>query len=467
MKKRYIYIGVVLFFTIGIIFSLYVGYSNTQSVHASSSLSIITVNGLWSDIQNILIKQLHHPLALLLTQIIVIMITTRFFGFIVTKILLPIVVGEIIAGIILGPSIFGTLSPLYFNNLFPTDSLINLNLISQIGLIFFMFVIGMELDWQNLKNQTKASIVISHSSIMFPFFLGVTLAIFLYDDFAPKNTSFIPFALFVGIAMSITAFPVLARIVKEKNLSNTKYGAMALTCAAADDATAWYILAIIIAVSSSASLLASMLSLGLIIAYLIVMIYVVKPFLAYMGNIYKDEKTLDMNGVSIILTILLISSLVTETIGIHALFGAFMAGAMMPSFKESRLRELLSPKLEYVSILVLLPLFFALTGLRTQIGLMETSYQWLICALIICVAVVGKFLGASASAKFVGFSWKESFNIGALMNTRGLMELIVLNIGFELGIISAELFTMFVIMALVTTIMTGPALYIIEKYKFN
>jgi len=465
MRRRYIYLFTMLFFTLGIGLTLYIGYLNTHITDTNSSLALVTTDGILYDIQTLLMKQFHHPLALLLTQIIIIMIATRFFGFIATKVLLPIVVGEILAGIILGPSFFGAFFPDISSALFPLDSLGNLSMISQIGLIFFMFVIGMELDWQSLKNQTKASVVISHSSIVFPFFLGVLLALFLYDSFAPQNTSFISFALFMGIAMSITAFPVLARIVKERKIGNTTYGAMALTCAAADDATAWYILAVIIAFSSSTSLLASISSLGLILIYMFIMIYIIKPFLAWLGNRYKNENTLDMGVVSIILTILLLSSLATEIIGIHALFGAFIAGAMMPSSKDSRLRELLAPKLEYVSILVLLPLFFALTGLRTQIGLMETSEQWLICGLIILVAIIGKLFGAAISSKFMGFSWKDSFRIGTLMNTRGLMELIVLNIGFELGIIGAELFAIFVIMALVTTAMTGPLLYIIDKKK--
>ena len=463
MKRRYIYLITVLFFTTAIAAILYIGYLNTSTLSTDTSFQFVTADGIFSDFKNLLAKQFHHPLALLLTQIIIIMIATRFFGLVATKILLPIVVGEIAAGILLGPSFLGSLFPNFSAELFPAASLGNLSMISQIGLIFFMFVIGMELDWESLKNQTKASVVISHSSIVFPFFLGVTTALFLYDSLAPKNTSFIPFALFMGIAMSITAFPVLARIVKERKISNTSYGAMALTCAAADDATAWYILAVIIAIASSTSFVASAMSLGLIIGYMLTMIYVLKPFLSWLGNKYKDEQKLDMGLVSVILTILLISSLATEAIGIHALFGAFIAGAIMPSNKESNLRELLSPKLEYVSILVLLPLFFALTGLRTQIGLMETSYHWMICVLIIVVAVVGKLFGAAISSKFMGFSWKDSFKIGALMNTRGLMELIVLNIGFELGIIGAELFAIFVIMALVTTAMTGPLLYLIDK----
>jgi len=463
MRKAYIYLITVSFFTIGIAAILYIGYLNTSTLSADTSFQFVTADGIFSDFKNLLAKQFHHPLALLLTQIIIIMIATRFFGLVATKILLPIVVGEIAAGILLGPSFLGSMFPDFSAALFPANSLGNLSMISQIGLIFFMFVIGMELDWESLKNQTKASVVISHSSIVFPFFLGVSTALFLYDTLAPKETSFIPFALFMGIAMSITAFPVLARIVKERKICNTSYGAMALTCAAADDATAWYILAVIIAIASSTSFIASAMSLGLIVGYMLTMIYILKPFLSWLGNKYKGEEKLDMGLVSVVLTILLISSLATEAIGIHALFGAFIAGAIMPSNKESNLRELLSPKLEYVSILVLLPLFFALTGLRTQIGLMETSYHWMICILIIVVAVVGKLFGAAISSKFMGFSWKDSFKIGALMNTRGLMELIVLNIGFELGIIGAELFAIFVIMALVTTAMTGPLLYLIDK----
>ncbi|MGJ0288041.1 cation:proton antiporter domain-containing protein [Aliarcobacter cryaerophilus] len=463
MKKMYTYLMIVTLFSFGIVIMLYLGYLNSNI--SIGTLKLTSENGIFNDLKILILNQFHHPLSLLLTQIIVIMIATRIFGFIATKVLLPIVVGEIVAGIILGPSFLSSMLPSFSETLFPKSSLGNLSMISQLGLIFFMFVIGMELDWDSLKSKTKESVVISHSSILFPFFLGVGLALFLYSSFAPQNISFIPFALFMGIAMSITAFPVLAKIVKERNISNTPYGAMSLTCAAADDATGWYILAIIIAISSSTSLGASALSLGLIVAYMLIMIYLVKPFLAWFADRYKDDTTLNMSMVAIILIVLLLSSLATEIMGIHALFGAFIAGVVMPSNKDSKLREMLIPKIEYVSVLVLLPLFFALTGLRTQIGLMETSYHWYICAVIILVAVAGKLLGAALSSKFMGFSWSDSFRIGALMNTRGLMELIVLNIGFELGILSAELFAMFVIMALVTTAMTGPLLHLIDRIK--
>ena len=235
---------------------------------------------------------------------------------------------------------------------------------------------------------------------------------------------------------------------------------MALTCAAADDATAWYILAIVIAVSTSTNLLMSILMLIPIVVYVTVILFVVKPFLRKIGN-KIDDTTLDMKITTIVLVVLLTSSLITELLGIHALFGAFMAGVMMPSSSESQLKERIAPRLEYVSLLVLLPLFFALTGLRTQINLLE-SQHWIICLSIIAVAVIGKFIGSALASRFMGISWKDSFAIGALMNTRGLMELVVLNIGYELGILSPILFTMFVIMALVTTFMTGPLLYLID-----
>ena len=235
---------------------------------------------------------------------------------------------------------------------------------------------------------------------------------------------------------------------------------MALTCAAADDATAWYILAIVIAVSTSTNLLMSVLMLIPIVVYITVMLFVVKPFLRSLGSPIHSQ-TLDMKVTTIVLVVLLLSALTTELLGIHALFGAFMAGVMMPSSDERELKERIAPRLEYVSLLVLLPLFFALTGLRTQINLLESEHL-MICLAIIVVAVVGKFIGSAIASRFMGISWRDSLAIGALMNTRGLMELVVLNIGYELGILSPILFTMFVIMALVTTFMTGPLLYLID-----
>lgn len=458
-----LYIAIIVFFGSGIAYVLHEGSTLESATLLYSALPHTVLNsGL---IENFL-KQLHHPLALLLIQIIVIMVATRLFGFLVSFVAQPSVVGEIIAGIILGPSLLGLFFPEFSILLFPKESLSNLSLISQLGLIFFMFVVGMELDFEKIKKQSSASVFISHASIIFPFFLGVVLSYWLYPLFAPHNISFMPFALFIGIAMSITAFPVLARIIKEKNLTDTSYGAMAITCAATDDITAWYILALIIALSISGTLGSSLFLLLFIALYVVIMFYGARPLLTKIGRTQNER--LSMNAMSAIVVLLLISSLITESIGIHALFGAFMAGAMMPSSATSRLKELIAPRLEYVSLLVLLPLFFALTGLRTEIGLLNTSDGWLVCGLIIIVAVTGKLLGSSLAAKFMGFNWRDSFALGILMNTRGLMELVVLNIGFEMGILSTELFTMFVIMALVTTFMTGPILGLITNgFKEN
>lgn len=464
MKKTLlIYVALILFFGIAIAGILHYG---TFLENPLFSEVIAPAASLPTTIGDTFLKQLHHPLPLLLIQFIVIMIVTRLFGYLVSFVAQPTVVGEIVAGIILGPSLMGALFPDMFITLFPKESLGNLHLISQLGLIFFMFVVGMELDFDKIKKQSSASVFISHVSIIFPFFLGVALAYWLYPIFAPKNITFIPFALFIGIAMSITAFPVLARIIKEKNIGDTRYGSMAITCAAADDITAWYILALIIAISVSGSLSSSFVLLFLIAFYVVTMFYVIRPLFARIGQAQSER--LSMNGMSFIIVLLLLSSLATEAIGVHALFGAFMAGAMMPSSAVSRLKELIAPRLEYVSLLVLLPLFFALTGLRSEIGLLNSVNAWIVCGGIIVIAVFGKLFGSALASKYMGFSWRDSFTLGILMNTRGLMELVVLNIGYEMGILSTELFTMFVVMALATTIMTGPFLNLITRgFKEN
>jgi len=464
MKKTLlIYVALILFFGIAIAGILHYG---TLLENPLFSEVIAPAASLPTTIGDTFLKQLHHPLPLLLIQFIVIMIVTRLFGYLVSFVAQPTVVGEIVAGIILGPSLMGALFPDMFITLFPKESLGNLHLISQLGLIFFMFVVGMELDFDKIKKQSSTSVFISHVSIIFPFFLGVALAYWLYPIFAPKNITFSPFALFIGIAMSITAFPVLARIIKEKNLTDTRYGSMAITCAAADDITAWYILALIIAISISGSLSSSIVLLFLIALYVVIMFYVIRPLFAKIGQAQSER--LSMNGMSFIIVLLLLSSLATEAIGVHALFGAFMAGAMMPSSAVSRLKELIAPRLEYVSLLVLLPLFFALTGLRSEIGLLNSVDAWLICGGIIVLAVFGKLFGSALASKYMGFSWRDSLALGILMNTRGLMELVVLNIGYEMGILSTELFTMFVVMALATTIMTGPFLNLITRgFKEN
>ncbi len=344
--------------------------------------------------------------------------------------------------------------------LFPVASLGNLQLLSQIGLILFMFVIGMELDLKVLQNRAKDAIVISHASIIIPFALGIGLAYFVYYRFAPEGVAFLPFALFMGIALSITAFPVLARIVQERGIHKTKLGAIVITCAAADDITAWCILAAVIAIVKAGTFVSSLYTIGMAITYVLAMLFVVKPFLKKIGELYATKDSLNKPVVAIFFLILIISSYTTEIIGIHALFGAFMTGVIMPDI--TKFRNLFIEKVEDVSLILLLPLFFVFTGLRTEIGLLNDPYLIRVTGFIILVAVIGKFLGSALAAKFVGQSWRDSLTIGALMNTRGLMELIVLNIGLDLKVLTPEVFTMMVIMALVTTFMTGPTLNIIN-----
>ena len=423
-------------------------------------LSSVVENGSWNDFLESMQHNLQDPLAILLAQIVTIIVVARFFGWVFKKIGQPTVIGEIIAGIVLGPSLLGMYFPEFSSTLFPVESLGNLKFLSQIGLILFMFVIGMELDLKVLKNKANEAVVISHASIVIPFTLGIGLAYFVYNRFAPEGVKFLSFSLFMGIAMSITAFPVLARIVQERGLNKTKLGAIAITCAAADDITAWSLLAVVIAIVKADNFVSSLYIIGLAALYVLAMLFIVKPFLKRIGELYGTKDTLVKPVVAIFFLTLIISSYATEVIGIHALFGAFMTGAIMPDVPK--FRTIFIEKVEDVSLILLLPLFFVFTGLKTEIGLINDPYLWKVTGFIILVAVIGKFLGSALAAKFVGQTWSDSFTIGALMNTRGLMELIVLNIGLELKVLTPEVFTMMVIMALVTTFMTGPALDLIN-----
>ena len=415
----------------------------------------------WLAFTETFIHNLTHPLAILLLQIVTIIFAARLFGWFCKKIGQPTVIGEIAAGIILGPSLLGMYLPGFSALLFPEQSLGNLQFLSQIGLILFMFVIGMELDLKVLKKQANEAIVISHASIIFPFTLGLGFAYFIYTSLAPEGVSFSSFGLFLGISMSITAFPVLARIVQERGIHKTRLGTVVITCAAADDITAWSLLAVVIAIVKAGSFVSALPTIFMAVAYVFVMMKIVRPFLNRVGDIHSSRENLDKPVVAIFFAMLILSSYVTEVIGIHALFGAFVAGVIMPD--NQKFKQIFIEKVEDVALVLLLPLFFVFTGLRTQIGLLNDPYLWMICGLVILVAVTGKFLGSALAAKFVGQNWHDSLVIGALMNTRGLVELVVLNIGYDLGILTAEIFAMLVIMALVTTFMTAPALHLIEK----
>ena len=456
-KNGLFYFGVTGGFTALMYWIIKQGKQLETSKKIAVSLSL---NDSWDDFIVSIQHNFQDPLAILLAQITTIILVARFFGWVFKKIGQPSVIGEIIAGIVLGPSLLGLYFPDFSASLFPVESLGNLKFLSQIGLILFMFVIGMELDIKVLKNKANDAVVISHASIVIPFTLGIGLAYFVYDNFAPEGVKFLSFSLFMGIAMSITAFPVLARIVQERGIHKTKLGAIVITCAAADDITAWCLLAVVIAIVKAGTFVSSMYIISLALIYVLAMLFIVKPFLKRIGDLYGSKESIIKPVVAIFFLVLIISSYTTEVIGIHALFGAFMTGAIMPNV--AKFRTIFIDKVEDVSVILLLPLFFVFTGLKTEIGLINDPYLWKVTGFIILVAVVGKFFGSTLAAKFVGQSWRDSLTIGALMNTRGLMELIVLNIGLELKVLTPAVFTMMVIMALVTTFMTGPALNLIN-----
>ncbi len=396
-------------------------------------------------------------LSRLFLQLLVIVAAAALFGALFTRLGQPAVVGEMIAGILLGPSLFGLIAPSLFGFLFAPSTLEPLRLFSQIGVCLFMFVVGMELDVARLKEQVQTAVVVSHASIVIPYLLGVTLALFLYESLAPAGASFAAFALFMGIGMSITAFPVLVRMLKDRNLFHTPLGTMATACAAVDDVTAWTILAFVVAIAKATTMSGAILTLALVVAFVSCMLLAVRPALLWclgMADMEKAEPS--KPALAIVLALVLASAFSTETIGIHALFGAFLAGAIIP--RASDFREKLAVRVENISSVLLLPVFFAYTGLRTQIGLLKDPSDWIICFVIIAVATVGKLGGSALAARLTGSNGRLSLQLGALMNTRGLMELIALNIGYDMGILSQRIFAMLVIMALVTTALTGPLL---------
>jgi len=367
------------------------------------------------------------------------------------------VMGEMVAGILLGPSFLGWIYPEAMARLFPETSLGFLSTLSQVGLLLYMFLVGLEFNPKLLRNLGHAAFLTSHVSITVPFLMGALLALYLYPLLSGDNVPFLEFALFMGAAMSVTAFPVLARILRERDLHRTRLGTISIACAAVDDVTAWCILAYILALARASHGTHPLwwTVLGLL-AFVLFMTTAVRRWLQSFVNRFRSRGSISDDMMGVILLILLGSAGITEWLGIHLLFGAFLFGAIMP--KEEDFVHRISEKLESITMVLLLPIFFAFTGLRTSTGLLREAEMWMFCGLIILVAVAGKLGGSLVAARVAGLSWREAAGVGILMNTRGLMELVILNIGLDLGIITPVVFSMMVIMALVTTFMTTPLL---------
>jgi Kef-type K+ transport system membrane component KefB len=389
-----------------------------------------------------------------LLALAVVVVFGHLFGRLVSAVGQPPVIGETLSGILLGPSLLGRLFPEAEAFLFPDSVRPHLGVLAQLGVVLYMFVVGLEFDAASLRRRAAPFVFTSLASIAVPFALGTGLAFYIYRDFSPAGVRFLAFWLFMGVAMSITAFPVLARILTDRGLSKTELGTAALTCAAVDDVTAWCLLAVAVGVAR-AVVASALLSTLLTVGFIAVMFLIVAPITARLVD-HREVDRPSQEAIVWTLVGMLVSAVLAEIIGIHAIFGAFIFGAILPP--DSPVAQHLALRRTPVVTMMFLPAFFALTGLRTEIGLLSGPRDWAICLLVILFATVGKFGGTIAAARIAGLPWRFSAQLAALMNTRGLMELVVLNVGLDLGVISPRLFTIMVMMALATTAMTAPLL---------
>ena len=405
------------------------------------------------------IREFGETLAVFFLAIAVVMLTARLFGWLAVKIAQPRVMGEVVAGIALGPTLLGMLAPDLQAALFPKDIIPAIGVVANLGLIFYMFLVGLEIDPSQLKGRIAQAAAISNASVALPMMLGIAVALPIYELVGP-DAKFVAFALFMGVAMSITAFPVLARILVERRMLKRPVGALTLACAAIDDVTAWFLIALATAVAVAGSGSEVVVTVALAVVFCLVMGFVVRPVLGRVSEAYDEAGRVPSGWIVAIFAGVLLSAYTTETIGIALIFGAFIMGTIMP--RHAELTEDVTRRIEDFVVTLLLPLFFAFTGLRTNVGLLDRPELWLLTGVLILVAIIGKLVGAMLAARLTGFDWRSSAVIGTLMNTRGLTELIVLNLALEAGVISEALFAALVLMALITTFMAGPLLRILD-----
>jgi Kef-type K+ transport system membrane component KefB len=399
-----------------------------------------------------------NPLLHVLLALTAVVVIGRLFGRLLGAIGQPPVIGEVLGGIFLGPSVLGRISPEMSAYILPPSVAPYLGVVAQVGVILYMFLVGLELSSDLLKKRAHAAVATSHASIVLPFVLGSALALVLYPRLSSADVPFTSFALFMGVAMSVTAFPVLARILKDRGMTRSELGVVALTCAAADDVTAWCLLALVVGVAQ-ATIQGALVAIVLTVAFIAFMFLGARPVITRLVA-RRNDVTPGREAIALTLVGVLLSALTTEHIGIHAIFGAFLFGAIIPH--DSALARTMEHKMEDLVTVLLLPAFFAFTGMRTEIGLIPGMAGLAMCAAIILVATTGKLGGTLVAARLTGLGWREAASLGILMNTRGLMGLIVLNVGLDMGVISPTLFTMMVIMAVVTTLATTPVLQLLH-----
>ncbi|MGY1813634.1 cation:proton antiporter [Blastococcus sp. SYSU D00820] len=402
-------------------------------------------------------------IAYVFVDLAVIIVLARLMGRLAIKVGQPAVVGEIIAGIMLGPTLLGALPGDLDTLLFPTDIKPFLNVLAQLGLVLFMFLVGLEVDLSFIKGRERVAASVSIASIILPFSLGVLLALYLHqrhDVVEGEGVSFLGFALFLGVAMSITAFPVLARILAERNMHRIPTGVLSLACAAVDDVLAWSLLAVVVAIVAATSFTGVIQILAFSVLFALVMFLVVKPLLRALVTYRERFGRVTPDMLAVVLVGLLLSAWVAEEIGIHFIFGAFLFGVVMPRKNAAKLTHEITEQLEQVSVLLLLPVFFVITGSNVDVGAVGLIGIWELF-LILLVAISGKFIGAFAAARAQRVPQRQATALAILMNTRGLTELVILNIGRDLGVLDGDMFTLMVIMAVVTTVMASPLLNLV------
>lgn len=384
-----------------------------------------------------------------LLAVAVAVVAARALGWVAVRARQPRVIGEVLAGIVLGPSLLGALWPAATEYLFPVQVMPGLKGLAQLGLVLFMFLVGVELDPGLLRGRGRTVAYVEVGSLVLPFGLGVAAALWLYPRFG-TGTDRLSFVLFIGVAMAITAFPVLVRILQDTGLAGTPVGAVAVAAAALDDVTAWCLLAGAVAVTASTGPGEVLVVAGLAVGYVLVMVLVVRPVLARVGAV----------SLPVAVAVALLSAWATEQIGVHAVFGAFVAGAVMPTDRSVRAR--LEDQLTTVTTTVLLPVFFVVVGVSVRIDRLNSLYLWGVTALVVLVATVGKMVGATGGALLSGSSRRDALTLGVLMNTRGLTEIVILTVGLELGVIDTTMFSIGVVMALATTVVASPLLRLVR-----